>query len=229
MSGRVRSPNYPAVGLKEAIERTRRIFAEIDKNAQDREIIARAMGYNGLNGASATVLSALVKFGLIEPAGDSKYRVSEMGKSILHPGSAEEKARGIQQAAKRPDLYADIFSEFGGRVPSNEILGSVLIKRGFSQKAVPEVIEGLRETFELLEQHSIAEPSASQGTEEERPAQKSDPEREEFEPEGTETFVFRVSPTSVAKVYFTGEVTQQAVQKLIRYMEIAKDDFPSVE
>src|SRR6266446_5546494 len=74
---RTRSPQYPAIGLKEAIEKVSAVYRRDYQAPTQRGVIASHMGYNSLNGKSLGVLSAIGKYGLLEVRG-SEYRVSDL-------------------------------------------------------------------------------------------------------------------------------------------------------
>jgi ribosomal protein L37AE/L43A len=63
-AGKTRSPNYPAMSLEEALQRLRVIYDKQRRYPTTRDVLAKLLGYGGVNGASATVLSALGKYGL---------------------------------------------------------------------------------------------------------------------------------------------------------------------
>ena len=65
---RVRSPNYPAISLPDALTRVKTIHDAEQHLAAPRNVIAKHLGYNGLNGAALTTISAISKYGLLEDA-----------------------------------------------------------------------------------------------------------------------------------------------------------------
>lgn len=146
---RIRSPNYPAISLPDAIERTEVIHKTDGKKPVPREVIAKHLGFGGLNGASLTVLSALGKYGLIEPVGSGEARVSDLAMRIMYPHDPDEQRVAIEEAAFRPALFAKFREKWPDRPPSEETLRSYLIREGFSQSAVNQVIQIYRETFDM--------------------------------------------------------------------------------
>src|SRR5690242_15075647 len=91
---RSRSPSYPAISLPDAVQRLRALYDNIHTHSAPRDVIARGMGYASLSGASASAISALVKYGLLDRSGE-ELRVSERGMAILHPHDPVERARAI--------------------------------------------------------------------------------------------------------------------------------------
>jgi hypothetical protein len=124
---RIRSPNYPALGLPEAVEKVAAIYRNIHTHASSREVVAKAMGYTGLNGASATAVSALHKFGLLEGRGD-EIKVSERAMRIMHPQSQTERTEAIREAAVLPPLFAELRGRFPGRHPNDDLLRNFLLR-----------------------------------------------------------------------------------------------------
>jgi hypothetical protein len=159
MERRIRSPNYPSFSLPVAIEKVAALYAAQQRHPAPREIVATGMGYNSLNGASATAISALHKYGLVEGRGD-QLRVSERAMRLLHPESSEERAEAIREAAYDPPLFAELNERFPGRLPNDDLLRNYLIRRGFAPNAVTSVIASYRETSEMVERDEVRQDSA---------------------------------------------------------------------
>jgi hypothetical protein len=150
MEKRVRSPNYPALSLPMAIEKVAALYRAQHTHAAPREIVARSMGHNSLNGASASAISAVQKYGLLAKVGEG-LKISDRALRILHPHSAGEKAEAIREAAYEPSLFAELRDRFSGRMPSEDLLKNYLIRKGFAPAALTAVIAAYRETSEMAE------------------------------------------------------------------------------
>jgi hypothetical protein len=153
MEKRVRSPNYPAISLRDALDKVSVLYKSLHNHPGPREVIAKGMGYASLNGSSMTAISALHKYGLLEGRGD-EIKVSERAMRIMHPESGEERAAAIREAASEPQLFAELDDRFPGSVPNEELLRNYLLRRNFSSNAVSQVILSYRETKELVEAES---------------------------------------------------------------------------
>jgi hypothetical protein len=147
---RVRSPNYPGISLPEAISRIGHIHAKEQHLPAAREVLAKHMGYNGINGASLKVLSALGKYGLLEEVNGDKMRVSPLAMSILYPANDLERSRSIREAAFKPPLFMEMREEWGDASPSDANMRSYLVRRSFATDAIDRVIEAYRDTMELV-------------------------------------------------------------------------------
>lgn len=151
---RIRSPNYPAMSLPEAISRVGVIHSKEQHLAAPKEVIARHLGYASLNGSALKAISALLKYGLLDEAIGGKMKVSDLALSILHPRSPTEKGAAIKDAAGRPALFVEISNEWEGGIPSDANLKSYLIRRNFAADAIDRVIKSYRETVELVARES---------------------------------------------------------------------------
>jgi hypothetical protein len=149
MEKRVRSPNYPSMGLQEAINRAGGLYKVQHLHYAPREVVAKGLGYSSLNGASATAISALLKYGLLERSGED-LRVSDRAMRILHPHSQQEKEDAVREAASSPSLFAELMEKFPGQVPNDDLLRNYLIRRGFAESALGAVINAYRETSDMV-------------------------------------------------------------------------------
>lgn len=147
---RVRSPNYPAVSLPEAIERVRKVYEKEHMHKAPPEVVAKALGYTSLNGASLSMISALKKYGLLEEVGKD-LKVSHDALTILvDPKDSADRARIIRQSAFAPALFAELQAQYEDGVPSDENLRAYLLKRGFAPSSVDAPIRSYRETIALV-------------------------------------------------------------------------------
>ncbi len=145
-----RSPNYPAISLGDAVERVRKIYATQRTYPANREILAQVMGYKGLNGASATVISALSQYGLLEGYGD-KLRVSAVGQDLaLHRKGDAEYASAVRTAASSPVFFREMQDQYPDGLPSDHSLRAALIKKGFNPNSVDPAIRSYRETHAFV-------------------------------------------------------------------------------
>ena len=157
---RSRSPNYPQIGLKEALQRVSSVYKRDYQGTLTREIAAERLGYSGLNGKSLAVLAALGKFGLLEGRGE-ETRVSDLAVRILAfpPGSPERRG-ALGEAANRPELFGELDQRFGRGQASDAAVRAWLITRGFIPPAAEAAARSYRETKQLLEFEADAAPPA---------------------------------------------------------------------
>lgn len=154
---RTRSPNYPAINLDQAIERARTLWNHETKHAASLDVIAQHWGYKdfGVSGAMQT-LAALKAFGLVEiegKGGGRMAKLSERAMDILHLLPDDKRWRqAIVDAALAPAIYNILWVKYGGALPSDANLRSLLIRDyGFNPGAVESFIEKFRDTIALAD------------------------------------------------------------------------------
>lgn len=152
----VRSPGYPGIPLSEAIDLVGKIHAANRTNPIGREAAARDMGYSGLTGRSAKLLSDLSHFGLIEKAGSGHIRVSRRAVEILYPESQETRLGALHEAADAPTLFAQLNETFPDGLPSENALKAYLMRNSFASAAVQPIVSGYMQTYRWLEQQNVS-------------------------------------------------------------------------
>lgn len=175
MDKRHRSPSYPPLSLREAVERVGVLYNAIGVHPTSREVLAKGLGYSGISGASATTIGALNKYGLIEGRGD-EVRVSDRAMAILHPHGPEEKNAALRAAATEPELFREIAERFPGRAPNDELLRNYLLRNKFLPQAVDAAISAYKETIEFVEGLDGGYDSASNATSAEPGPMQSSPQ-----------------------------------------------------
>jgi hypothetical protein len=151
---KARSPGYPTIGLREAIEKVKLVYEKDYQNRIPRRVVAEHMGYQSLNGKSLGVLSAVSKFGLLEGRGEENC-VSDLALQIIaHAPGTPERSQAIADAASRPDLFADLDTRFPGGRASDAGIRSYLMTRKFIPVAADMAIRAYRETKGLVNEET---------------------------------------------------------------------------
>lgn len=149
MEKKQRSPAYPSMSLREAVDRVGALHKVIGTHATSREMVAKGLGYSSLSGASATTISAINKYGLIEGRGDD-VKVSDRAMAILHPHSDAERRQALRDAALEPDLFRELHDRFPGDTPNADLLRNYLLRNRFSAEAAQTAVLAYRETIEFV-------------------------------------------------------------------------------
>lgn len=148
---KARSPRYPVIGLREALEKVRVVYEADYQNRIPKELVAKHMGYGGLNGKSLGVISAVSKFGLLEGGADQMW-VSDEAVMILEGDRGDgERSEALRRAAGEPELFADLDNAFPGKVSDAAIRSFLITKRKFLPDAADRVVRSYRETKEVVE------------------------------------------------------------------------------
>ena len=154
---RIRSPGYPGISLRKAIDIVDKLFSRVRNNTVDREAAVKDLGYYGLTGQSQKILSDLAHFNLVEKSGKGGIRVTDLAARILHPHNQKERAAALREAAYSPELFAQFKANWPDGHVSENALRAWLMRSGFSSVAIHPVIRSFMETYAFLQQESATE------------------------------------------------------------------------
>ncbi|MGB8772312.1 MAG: hypothetical protein WCC92_22070 [Candidatus Korobacteraceae bacterium] len=148
---RHRSPNYPAVGLKEAIDRLKKFVSTDGKAGATPDMAAKHIGFASAHGWAHSVLSALKKFGLVEDSDGRVVPTQRALEIISLPEKDERRLVAIRQAAGLPPVYAQLIEQYKGiGLPSDETLeGELKAYKGFNPNTVKDFLRDFKETLEF--------------------------------------------------------------------------------
>ncbi len=149
---RMRSPNYPAISLPQAIELVGKLHSKNRTNSVDRETAAKDLGYTGLNGRTLKLIAALSQYDLIDKSGKGNVKVSKIAVDIMHGLDSETIKNAIHHAGNAPPLFQRIFNRFEDGLPSQNAIKSFLIQEGFTDAAIEPVLKSFMETNDYLAQ-----------------------------------------------------------------------------
>jgi hypothetical protein len=147
---RERSPNYPAISLSAAVEKAKKLYQADGKAGGPPEAAIKHMGYGSLNGKSATVLSALGKYGLTANKGGRVVPTDVAIDIINFPPSHDRYKRAVSQAVQTPSIYRELIHKYGelGSIPSDDSLRPELITdMGFTTQAVGGFISDFKDSL----------------------------------------------------------------------------------
>jgi hypothetical protein len=244
---KLRSPNYPQETLEAACERIKRVYDVEHTHPAPKEVVAKDLGYNSINGASLAVIGTLKRYGLLVQDGDN-LRVSDDAVTVLvldegHP----ERTAALRRLAFTPKLFEELRAKFGDNLPSDVNLRHFLIQqKKFLPKAADEVIRTYRENLELVaegeEEYNAGASAENSPKREEKPAMQPStsnhqglsvptppPASQMGLPlaAGESVLIFKLSRDSEARVVFSGRVTQEAIDKLAALLNLSKDAYPT--
>lgn len=151
---KARSPEYPAIGLGEAINKAKQVYGKDYQNKLSKAVIAEHMGYKSLSGTSLPILASLSKYGLLEGRGDETH-ISDLALAIIaHERGTPERGAAIKTAAASPELFSELDRQFPNGKASDAALRSYLLNRKFIPSAADTAIRSYRETKELVNAES---------------------------------------------------------------------------
>jgi hypothetical protein len=144
---KVRSPSFPAVDLREAVERARTFYEAARRNAARPEIVVAHWGYSPKSSGGLQTIAALRAYGLLE--GERTARLTDRAVRLVldDPGSPERTAM-VRDAALAPPVHAQLWERYGVDLPSDKNLRSFLVlELGFNEASVDLCLRNYRETL----------------------------------------------------------------------------------
>lgn len=232
---RHRSPAYPAIDLKDAIERARQFF---QKEGKHKATIATAAGhwnYSETSSTRLTTVAALKSYGLMVDSGEGANRMvalSPLGLAIVQDErlvSPEREAR-IHEAALRPKTMADLWEKYGADLPSDDTLAHYLkTERDFNPKSVGEVIRIYRDNREfarLDESESVAETEHEESEPKDVPPEAAVKTRvitQGTSATGEEIANIRVARDCTIRLMATGPYSRKSIEALVAQLKLGLD------
>jgi hypothetical protein len=149
-NNKTRSPNYPAIGLAEAVEATRRLWTAESRTAVDIDTLAKAWGYNSVSGRVRSKLAAARKYGLVEDLSGGT-RVSDLGLRVV-AALPDDPSRldALREAAMRPGLFRELYDTHL-KASEQAIKSHLILKKGFMEGGAREAAKAFRETIGIAE------------------------------------------------------------------------------
>lgn len=237
MGRRTRSPNYPRISLRDAIERVEKLYKKERTHTTTREAIAEGLGYTSLNGSSMGTISTLRQYGLLVEETDG-IRVSQAAVAlVMLPESDPERMQALREAAFAPRLFSEFHEEYGGTLPSDVSLRYALIKKGFSEKAANDAIRAYRDTLELVSEEAAEYHDADDDQQTtEPPMEQGTVNRQASAPQSygggvgvsldSRMMQFQLPGNSAARIELLGDVTQEGIEMLKAILDAQKPVFP---
>lgn len=148
---RHRSPNYPAVGLPEAIERVKKLIDKNGKAGVQPKSAAVHIGFSTAHGQAYSVLSALKKFGLVKET-DGRVSATQRALEVVHlQPNDPRRIQALQEAALDPPIYRQIIEQHKETgLPADDALKADLVTyQGFNPNSVDGFLKDFRATLEF--------------------------------------------------------------------------------
>jgi hypothetical protein len=150
---KTRSPNYPALDLKTAIDKARIVYRRMGKHPTGADVVASLWSSSPKSSSFKLALAAVRAYWLFEDhadEGDRLIKVSSLALDILefYGEGSPEWVKAVQSAALSPKIHAALWEKYGGELPADEEIRRHLLKdRGFNHKTVDEFIDEFRATL----------------------------------------------------------------------------------
>jgi hypothetical protein len=166
-----RSPNYPSVGLEQAVRDARAIYQKYGRNPIDPDAAAKAWGYNTLSGPARQRIASLRQYGLIDQQVNGPLRMSPRALTLIlrAPDSAEYGAM-LRDAALTPPLFRHLYDDWLNE-PDDGLLHYLIAERRFSPDGAQRAMAAFRDTTEFA---GLTEPDTIAGHGTDTPSPRED-------------------------------------------------------
>lgn len=148
---RTRSPSYPALALKDAIERARIFWDSEKRHPAPIDAAAKDWNYEVKSSAVPLTVAALKKYGLFEDVGGDQRQVKLTESAlriILNEEGSLERESETKAAALRPRLHRELWTKYGEQLPSDATLRSwLLLDKKFNPGSVADFIKIYKDTI----------------------------------------------------------------------------------
>lgn len=145
---KVRSPSFPFISLRIALERARALYDVEKRSAVRPETAAGHWRYSGKSSGGKQTIAALRQYGLLE--GEGTVRLTDQAVRLLLDEGSPERERLLQKAALLPGIHAKLWAKYGPALPEDSSLRlSLVLGEGFNDNTVGELIAEYRETLEF--------------------------------------------------------------------------------
>ena len=229
---RHRSPNYPTVGLRSAIERVRKLYENDGKAGAPPELAAKHIGFSSAHGEAHSVLAALKKFGLVDAVKDRLAPTQRAVEIINLPEDDSRRAQALREAALSPTIYKELCDQhLETGFPKDDVLERELVTyRNFNPNAVAGFVRDFKDTLEFAGLSELgALKSESMRTQQEQPETTfpaTATERSLRPPilggqaRPTKAYAWALSPEATAQLVINGDVSKDDLETLRDYIEI---------
>jgi hypothetical protein len=148
---KARSPQYPVIGLGEAITKAKGVYGKDYQNRIPKVVVAKHMGFNAVHGKSLGIIATLSRYGLLEGRG-TDYRITDRTVTIIaHPPGSAERIEAIRAAAASPAIFQELDKRNPDGKGSDEGLRAYLLTNKFIPDAADIAIRSYRETKRVVE------------------------------------------------------------------------------
>ncbi|MBA7689791.1 hypothetical protein ES703_98302 [subsurface metagenome] len=119
---------YPIHSLQEALRVAQAIQDENNGRPFKRILLASSINRKPMSSEFREILSSSFKYGLtLGTEKAENISLTDLGRSIVKPRDATEKARGLIEAALKPELFRNIYERYrNGKFPQGQFFTNIL-------------------------------------------------------------------------------------------------------
>lgn len=249
---RHRSPNYPAISLERAISLTRTLYEKFKQSPIAYEVAARGLDYSPTSSVGMQIMASISYYGLISVEGsgkDKRVKVSDFAFKIIMDTRviSPERDAAMKQAALSPSIFKKIKDDYPYHIPADEALEyDLVMKYKFNPASVSQLIKMYKETMDyakVYESDIIGGDSGDIGISKNEIIEEYQSMTKPHDatllipkPPSLPAISMNIEEREIAKypvgrdisirIIASGHITQKAIRKLIKILEINIEDFP---
>lgn len=159
-----RSPSFPFISLRKAVERARAIHDRYKREPARVMVVGSVWGLGAKSSAMQQTVAALKQYGLLNDSGskeDRKVTLTPLALRILidtRPGQRED---GLREAAIKPRLFKEYHRWASHRPPDDHVMSELRFDRNFTEEAAKTFIRVFFDTMEFAGVGDEYEPEAA--------------------------------------------------------------------
>lgn len=161
-----RSPSFPFISLKKAVERAETLHAAHRREAARLVTVAPTWGFGVKSSGLLQTVAALKQFGLVEDLGsgeDRKIQITDLARRIISDSRPGARDKAVKEAAGLPKLIAEYLPKWVPDRPSDaHCISELHLDRGFTPDAARTFLKIFDETVAFAGLAENLEPEEEQ-------------------------------------------------------------------
>lgn len=147
-----RSPSFPFISLRKAVERARAMHERYKREPARVTVIGSVWGLGAKSSGMQQTVAALKQYGLLDDSGSKEERkvaLTPLALRILidtRPGQRED---GLRESALKPRLFKEYQRWAAHRPPDDHIMSELRFDGGFTEEAAKTFIRVFFDTMEF--------------------------------------------------------------------------------
>jgi hypothetical protein len=239
-----RSPNYPALSLEAALAAVRKLKTADGTSPVPQETLAKFAGHNKMSGPARSKIAGIRQYGLIDSAGPGKVRVADRALPLFfHEPADREYQQTLKALALTPPLFSALFENYA-QASEATIRLHLVRERKFSEEGAKKLARIFKDNLAFAklgtpsyngpESEAENEDRDDHGADREPPAP---PPGQPRPPRSNALPTVDASALSLdyllggipAKLSFARKPSARAIQRLISYLQLLKEDIEEAE
>jgi hypothetical protein len=229
-----RSPAYPFISLRRALERARKFYSEQRQHAAPLSAAVALWDFGAKSSGGLQTISALKQFGLLAENEVNNTRQVKLTDSALRVIQDErdvspEREAAIKRLALLPKVYSEMWTKWGAQLPADATVKFFLVnEKKYNEAAFPDLFSAYKDTVEFAklgesdkDGSEVGEQHTPQGTIKDPPPAPPPKGAKLMEGERI-VFTHEVEPEHGVRIVASGAVDQELIDAVEMFLELQK-------